>query len=158
MKERHMEPRPASRSPAAALIARLPRVKAGIAVAAAVVVALMATQALLAGCIYMTHGVSYSSPVPCQNSTCAYWETGIPPVNSTYIPPPACLDPAGLTIIKVTVSVTATAWSRCQTGNSSSPSCRESNASCADYWMYADNACTIQCMTASNLPTYCKGP
>jgi hypothetical protein len=112
----------------------------------------IASAVVAADCPTFTNGNSYSDAVPCQNATCASWGVVLPSFG-----PPICTDPDDLDINYVTISVTATAWANC-TKSSSKTSCTESPESCADYWLYSDRACTVQCTTASFLPTYCKAP
>lgn len=132
-----------------------PALKAStVAVAAlAVVAALATTQVVVAACGSYSHGFIMSTAVPCKNAECAYWAYGVP-----NRPVPTCANPAGLTIRKVSVNVTAMAWSHCMAASDPDyPACTDVAAVCADYYMWADDNCTVQC-TAAPYPLYCKGP
>jgi hypothetical protein len=158
MKEHLMDSKHAMDPTAAGLVARFFRVKWGTAALATTIVAVLAlTQLVVAQCPQNQHGASYSAAVPCLNATCAYWSYAIPSSFRANSGTPTCTRPTGITVTKVTVTITATSWAHCQqASNTTAPACNESPASCANYSLYGDNACTVFCQVANFLPTYCE--
>jgi hypothetical protein len=128
------------------------KVSAAALTTTAIIAVLTIAKAVGDDCNSFPNGNPYSTAVPCRNATCADWSNA-----GIGKPKPTCLQPNGLAITKVTVTITETAWSLC-TESSSKSACNESEQSCATYAMYGDNNCTVLCLIADSLPKYCKGP